>query len=165
MNGEILQSVTEEADLGIIVSNDLKPSKQCVSAVKKANMTLGMIKRHIVSRDKNTIVRLYKSLVRPELEYCIQAWNPSLIKDIELHMYVYPSACAWTFMCLSVVCTCVCVCVCACVGACVRVRTRYVLVPCADPVSWPSGLDPLPLTKILDPRMGPSIHPSIHWKL
>ena len=75
MNGEFLQSVTEETDLGIIVSNDLKPSKQCVSAVKKANMTLGKIKRHIVSRDKNTIVRLYKSLVRPKLEYCIQAWN------------------------------------------------------------------------------------------
>ena len=51
MNCEILQSVTEETDLGIIVSNDLKPSKQCVSAVKKTNMTLGMIKRHIVSRD------------------------------------------------------------------------------------------------------------------
>ena len=80
MNGEILQSVTEETDLGTIVSNDLKPSKQCVSAVKKANMTLEMIIRHIISRDKNTIVRLYKSLVRPKYEYCIQAWNPSLIK-------------------------------------------------------------------------------------
>ena len=66
------------------MSNDLKTSKQCVSAVKKANMTLGMTKRHIVSRDKNTIVSLYKSLVRPKLEYCIQAWNPPLIKDIEL---------------------------------------------------------------------------------
>ena len=84
MDGESLQSVTEETDLIIIVSNDLKPSKQCVSAVKKANMTLGMIKRHIISRDKNTIVRLYKSLVRPKLEYCIQAWNPSLIKEIQL---------------------------------------------------------------------------------
>ena len=70
--------------MGIIVSNDLKPSKHCVSAVNKANMTLGMIKRHILSRDKNTIVRLYKSLVRPKLEYCIQAWNQSLIKNIEL---------------------------------------------------------------------------------
>ena len=58
MNDEGLQSVTEETDLGIIVSNDLKPSKQSVSGVKKANMTLGMIKRHKVSRDKNTIVRL-----------------------------------------------------------------------------------------------------------
>ena len=66
------------------MSNDLKPSKQCVSAVKKANLTLGMNKRHIVLRDKNPIVRLYKSLVRPKLEYCIQAWNPLLIKDIEL---------------------------------------------------------------------------------
>ena len=47
-------------------------------------MTLGMIKRHIVCRDKTTILRLYKGLVRPKLEYCIQAWNPSLIKDIEL---------------------------------------------------------------------------------
>ena len=34
MDGEILQSVTEETYLGIIVSNDLKPSKQCVSADK-----------------------------------------------------------------------------------------------------------------------------------
>ena len=39
MNVERLQSVMEETDLGIIVSNDLKPSLQCVSAVKKANMT------------------------------------------------------------------------------------------------------------------------------
>ena len=53
------------------MSNDLKPSKQCVSAVKKANMTLGMIKHHIVSRDKKTIVRLYKSLVSPKLEHTI----------------------------------------------------------------------------------------------
>ena len=67
MNGEILPSVAEETDLGINVSNDLKPSKQCFSAVKKANMTLGMIKRHIVSKDKNTIVRLYKSRVRPKI--------------------------------------------------------------------------------------------------
>ena len=40
------------------MSNDLKPFKQCVSAVKKANMTLGIIKRQIVSMDKYTIVRL-----------------------------------------------------------------------------------------------------------
>ena len=37
-----------------------------------------------MSRDKTIIIRLYKSLIRPKLEYCIQAWNPSLIKDIEL---------------------------------------------------------------------------------
>ena len=48
MESELLQQVTEETDLGVIISQDLKPSKQCVNAVKKANMTLGMMKRHIV---------------------------------------------------------------------------------------------------------------------
>jgi hypothetical protein len=37
----------------------------------------------IVTRDKDTILRLYKSLVRPQLEYCIQVWNPYLKQDIE----------------------------------------------------------------------------------
>ena len=65
MNGEILQSVKEETDLGIIVSNDLKPSKQCVSGVKKANMTLGIIKHHCQTLQKpfETKVRiLYTSM-------------------------------------------------------------------------------------------------------
>ena len=40
-------NIIEETNLGLIISKDLKPSKQCVSAVKKANMTLAMIKRQI----------------------------------------------------------------------------------------------------------------------
>ena len=39
MEDEILQSVAEETDLCVVLSNDLKPSKQCVCAVKKATMT------------------------------------------------------------------------------------------------------------------------------
>jgi len=35
-------------------------------------------------KNKVTILQLYKSLVRPKLEYSIQAWRPYLCKDIEL---------------------------------------------------------------------------------
>ena len=41
---------------------------------KKANSTVDMIRRTLVTRDKDTILRLYISLVRSQLEYCIQVW-------------------------------------------------------------------------------------------
>ena len=42
-----------------------------------------MIRRTIVTRDKDTILRLYKTLVRPQLQYCIQVWSPYLKQDME----------------------------------------------------------------------------------
>src|SRR6218665_334478 len=59
------------------------PSRQCAEASKKANSTLGMIRMTIVTTNKDTILRLYKSLVRPQLEYCIQVWSPHLKQDME----------------------------------------------------------------------------------
>jgi ribonuclease P/MRP protein subunit RPP40 len=44
----------------------------------------GMIKRTFTYRDKETILQLYKALVRPRLEYCIQVWRPHFQKDIDL---------------------------------------------------------------------------------
>ena len=53
-------------------------------AANKANQILGMIKRNIKWKDKNVITKLYKALVRPKLEYCVQAWCPQLKKDQEV---------------------------------------------------------------------------------
>ena len=84
MNGKYLEEVTEERDLGVIFQNDLKCSRQCLKAVNTANKVLGMIKRSFSVRDKDVILQLYKSLVRPHLEYSIQAWRPHFQKDIDL---------------------------------------------------------------------------------
>ena len=43
-----------------------------------------VFKRNIKCKDAAIIMRLYKSLVRPRLEYCIQAWSPYHKKDIEV---------------------------------------------------------------------------------
>ena len=43
-----------------------------------------MIRRNITYKDKRLIVPLYKAIVRPHLEYCIQAWSPYLRKDIDM---------------------------------------------------------------------------------
>ena len=84
MNDKLLEEVIEERDLGVIMQNDMKCNSQCIKAVKTANRVLGMIKRTFTVRDKSIILQLYKSLVRPHLEYSIQAWRPHFRKDIDL---------------------------------------------------------------------------------
>ena len=43
-----------------------------------------MLKRTFVSRDTDLWKILYTSMIRPHLEYAVQAWNPRLIGDIEI---------------------------------------------------------------------------------
>jgi len=83
-DGNKLETVTEEKDLGVMVSDKLKWDKQCSEAVIKANKILGMIKQNFSDNSKGTIIPLYKSLVRPHLEYCCQVWSPHYNKDIKL---------------------------------------------------------------------------------
>jgi len=44
---------------------------------------LGLIKRKIVHKDQHIFVALYKSVVRPHLEYCCSAWSRRYVKDKE----------------------------------------------------------------------------------
>ena len=80
--GRKLEKVSEEKDLGVIVSKNFKVSGQCIKAASKGNQILGLINRTITCKNKKVILNLYKSLVRPHIEYCIQAWRPHLVKDI-----------------------------------------------------------------------------------
>ena len=58
--------------------------KQCAKAAKTANSVLGVISRSFINKGVDIILPLYKSLVHPRLEYCVQAWSQFLRKDIEL---------------------------------------------------------------------------------
>ena len=48
--------------------------------IKKANATMGMIRRTFENLDESNLCTLFKALVRPHLEYANQIWAPFLKK-------------------------------------------------------------------------------------
>uniref|UniRef100_A0A8C5LT35 Reverse transcriptase domain-containing protein n=1 Tax=Leptobrachium leishanense TaxID=445787 RepID=A0A8C5LT35_9ANUR len=82
LNGTELGKSKQEKDLGIIIDFKLSNNVQCQTAAAKASKVLACIKRGVHSRDENIILPLYKSMVRPHLEYAVQFWAPVLKKDI-----------------------------------------------------------------------------------
>ena len=72
----VLGRTTQEKDLGVIFSTDMKVSEQCRIAASKGNQILWLIRKTITYKEKQLIVPLYKAIDRPHLEYCIQSWRP-----------------------------------------------------------------------------------------
>ena len=81
MNQHVLDETVEERDLGVMMSSDLKPSVHCRLAYNRANGILGLIRRTFMYRDPQTLLCLYKTMVRPHLEYAVSAWSPQYKKD------------------------------------------------------------------------------------
>ena len=84
LNNQKLESISSEKDLGVMVDDKLKFHVHAAYATKKANQMLGVIKKTYVTRDANTISTLYKSMVRPHMEYGNAIWGPCYIGDLKL---------------------------------------------------------------------------------
>ena len=83
-NSTSLSDVTFEKDLGVWTTDKLESGLHSQKAVVRANRILGMIRRAFYSMSGDLFMFLYKTYVRPHLEYCIQLWCPYLGKDIDI---------------------------------------------------------------------------------
>ena len=76
MGDAVLDRTTQEKDLGVTLSADMKVSEQCGIAASKGNQSIGLIRGTIMYNETQLIVPLHKAIVRPHLEYCIEPWRP-----------------------------------------------------------------------------------------
>ena len=82
-NGDILYPVDQLKDLGVIVSPDLSWSPHINTISSRARSIAFWVLSVFKSRDRVTMLTLYKSIVRSHLEYCCPLWHPSKIADIQ----------------------------------------------------------------------------------
>ena len=78
-----LDITTVEKDLGIFCSNTLSPSLQCHKATSNVMRSLGLIKRTFKYLLLQSLPFLYKTYIRPHLEYCVPVWSPYLMGDMD----------------------------------------------------------------------------------
>ena len=82
MSNQQLPRTVQQQDLGII-TKDLKWQKETEKSCKTANRVLLFIARNFRYKNKELILPLYKSLVRPHLEHAVQFWSLHLRRYID----------------------------------------------------------------------------------
>jgi len=82
-SGEHLYPIQTLKDLGVIVSENLSWTPHINTIASRARSVAAWVLGVFKTRDRTTMLTLYKSLVRSHLEYCCPLWHPSKISDIQ----------------------------------------------------------------------------------
>ena len=79
-----VQEVESEKDLGVRIDSGLNFKLHIGEVVRKANRMLGLVRRSFKFVTQDVFLNLYKTLIRPLLEYCSCVWSPSTVAEIRL---------------------------------------------------------------------------------
>ena len=71
-----------ECDLGVFDHRSLKAEVHVSRVVKMAFGTLAFINRGTDYKSREVMLELYGTLVRPQLDYCVQFWSPHYREDV-----------------------------------------------------------------------------------
>ena len=94
-NGNLLDYVENEKDLGVVTNRQLTWNVHCEMLVKKAKQ-FGMLRRtcYFMS-DKKQRCALYISLIRSIFEHCCQIWAPQDNKSVDAISALQKRAVKW----------------------------------------------------------------------
>jgi ribonuclease P/MRP protein subunit RPP40 len=84
INGKELASFDNYRDLGVTVSFDLSWSNHILKITKKANSMLFLLNKVFRKSNPAIFAKLYKTYVRPVLEFANCVWTPVLQRDCQL---------------------------------------------------------------------------------
>ena len=83
LDNQILKQVEVNPYLGVILLEDLKFSPHIRNITKKANSTLGFLKRKLKHCSKSCKKTASLALLRSTLEYSAVVWDPHLQEEID----------------------------------------------------------------------------------
>ena len=76
LGGNELKVVEEEKDLGVVFSESFSWYNHIQESIGKAKRMTSWILRNVLFREVDVLLPVYKSMIRPHLEYCVQVWAP-----------------------------------------------------------------------------------------
>jgi hypothetical protein len=82
MQGAIIPNVTAVRDLGVLVEADLRFDTHINNLVRASTTRIKLISKCFVTRQTFFLLRMYKTFVRPILEYATEIWCPSRKESI-----------------------------------------------------------------------------------
>lgn len=81
-DGNTINAVDTIRDLGVNIDNKLQFSDHVNQITRNAYLRMRSLFRIIKSKSSKIWITLYKTYIRPLLEYAPEVWNPSLQKNI-----------------------------------------------------------------------------------
>ena len=74
--GVELPKIKEERDLGVLTSQNWNWNQHINSIINKANSSSAWVLRTVITRSPDVMLKIYQTIIRPHLEYCVQLWSP-----------------------------------------------------------------------------------------
>ena len=84
IDDRLIRCVNSCRDLGVTVSHDLSPREYCKNIVKTTFYKIKLFRLGFSCNEISFAIDMYKTYIRPSLEYNTQIWSPHLISDIDL---------------------------------------------------------------------------------